>query len=560
MTTALPVLWRSRRPETLLGISGATSREGRLHYPCERTSERGVLRRYGRAVRTAGAARYKMEAFGIFEGGGAKGLAHVGAVAEVQELGVQFVGVAGASAGSIIAALIAVGYKPKELYDPVTKTGLLAGPLTDMFGPGAWAEWKLFSGAVESKLDAFSPLGAWLTAYPFYRKWREPLTRMMTHFGFFETHPIEATLDRWLRGGSVQIPVEKERLLFGDLDPAIVPPLRIIASDINAHTPVVFSREKTPDISVARAVVASSAIPFFFRPVQIEVDGEIRTLVDGGLVSNFPVWIFDDVRRRRIKSAPIIGFRLSQKGGVNRETKTPLLRFSQSLLETALNANIELHARGIDDLFTFPIEVNVSTYDFDLSSDSKHELYVSARQQAGYKLLRNLAPRDPEVLSEMLRVAIDLFRTEAGQVPLRANLVLPTNRETLRIVASHNMDGDADDQLEFQFHEGACGECWRGRRIVISDVGAFLKEKKPIPGLTKHQQAQVRPTLSTIISIPIFNPSGRALDPGSTDNSLIGILNIDSDTATVGDFERCTRAAERAAITCGRVLSARLSA
>lgn len=73
--------------------------------------------------------------FGIFEGGGAKGLAHVGTVAEVQELGVRFVGVAGASAGAIVAALIAVGYKAKDLYDADTRTGILAGSLTDMFGP-----------------------------------------------------------------------------------------------------------------------------------------------------------------------------------------------------------------------------------------------------------------------------------------------------------------------------------------------------------------------------------------------------------------------------------------
>ena len=64
-----------------------------------------------------------MQAFGIFEGGGAKGLAHVGAIAVAQELGVQFVGVAGASAGAIVAALIAVGYAPREVYDPPLRAG-----------------------------------------------------------------------------------------------------------------------------------------------------------------------------------------------------------------------------------------------------------------------------------------------------------------------------------------------------------------------------------------------------------------------------------------------------
>jgi len=50
----------------------------------------------------------------IFEGGGAKGIAHVGAYAAADEMRFEFVGVAGASAGAIVASLIAVGFKPNE--------------------------------------------------------------------------------------------------------------------------------------------------------------------------------------------------------------------------------------------------------------------------------------------------------------------------------------------------------------------------------------------------------------------------------------------------------------
>jgi predicted acylesterase/phospholipase RssA len=119
-----------------------------------------------------------MQAFGIFEGGGAKGLAHVAAIAEAQTLGIQFVGVAGASAGAIVAALLAVGYKPQALYDPGTRTGLMAGDLTQLFGKGKWNEWKEFSAAIETKLVQFSPLGAWFTAPGFYMSWRKELARM----------------------------------------------------------------------------------------------------------------------------------------------------------------------------------------------------------------------------------------------------------------------------------------------------------------------------------------------------------------------------------------------
>jgi NTE family protein len=502
-----------------------------------------------------------VQVFAIFEGGGAKGLAHAGAIAVAQELGVQFVGVAGTSAGAIVAALVAVGYAPKALYDPESQTGLLANNLTEMFGPGRWQEWERFSAACKSELDNHSLLRRWLGAPFFYGRWRAPLARMLTEYGFFDTSQIEESIDRWLRAGRVQIPPGQARLLFRDLDPTKVPPLRIIASDIDRQSPVVFSRERTPEVAVAKAIAASIAIPFFFRPVALEVDGETRTLVDGGLVANFPVWIFDDARRRRrADPTPIIGFRLLERTDTPAEIQRTPVSFARSLLETALNANVEIHARGIDDLYTFPIEVNVSTYDFDLSAARKQALYQSAKQQAGYKLLREVAPRNPRVLALMLKEAAELFIQEARlDSHLRANLALLSSRDTLRIVAGYNMEDDADDRLEFELDVSACGECWTQHDIVVFDVGIYLRTKAAIPGLSKYQQALVRPTLSTILSVPVFDP-GRFL-PSREDvfNPLIGILNFDSDSATVGEFMEAASAARAAAAMCGEILTARLA-
>ena len=53
---------------------------------------------------------------GVFEGGGVKGIAFVGALEAAREHGIErWVNVAGTSAGAIIAALLAVGYRPDEL-------------------------------------------------------------------------------------------------------------------------------------------------------------------------------------------------------------------------------------------------------------------------------------------------------------------------------------------------------------------------------------------------------------------------------------------------------------
>ena len=74
--------------------------------------------------------------------------------------------------------------------------------------------------------------------------------------------------------------------------------------------------------------------------------------------------------------------------------------------------------------------------------------------------------------------------------------------------------------------------------LVVLEVGAYLRAKAPIPGLSKYQQVLVRPSLSTIL------------------NPLIGILDFDSDSASVPEFMGAARAA---AVMCGEILTARLA-
>jgi predicted acylesterase/phospholipase RssA len=53
----------------------------------------------------------KLRADAVFEGGGVKGIGLVGAVAEIEKAGYEFVNLAGTSAGAIVASLLAVDYK-----------------------------------------------------------------------------------------------------------------------------------------------------------------------------------------------------------------------------------------------------------------------------------------------------------------------------------------------------------------------------------------------------------------------------------------------------------------
>ncbi|HAU31286.1 MAG: Putative esterase of the alpha-beta hydrolase superfamily [Desulfotomaculum sp. 46_80] len=56
-----------------------------------------------------------INADGVFEGGGVKGIGLVGAVAGIEEAGYEFENMAGTSVGAIVAALLAVDYKAEVL-------------------------------------------------------------------------------------------------------------------------------------------------------------------------------------------------------------------------------------------------------------------------------------------------------------------------------------------------------------------------------------------------------------------------------------------------------------
>ena len=61
---------------------------------------------------------------GVFSGGGIKGFALIGAYEEVEKKGFPVCKVAGTSAGSIVAALVAAGYTSKEIYQLIDELNL----------------------------------------------------------------------------------------------------------------------------------------------------------------------------------------------------------------------------------------------------------------------------------------------------------------------------------------------------------------------------------------------------------------------------------------------------
>jgi NTE family protein len=254
----------------------------------------------------------------VFQGGGVKGIGLVGALARVEQENVEFTGLAGTSAGAIVAALFAAGYTTKEL-----KTILLETRFQDLLDPGFFMPWQL---------------------------WR----RYGIHRG--------QKLYEWL----YQLLQKKNIVHFEDLK---TPDLKIVASDIRHKKILVFDAEHHPSLEVAEAVRMSIGIPFFFEAYRF---GQ-TLVVDGGLLSNYPLWVFAHSKE------PTLGFKLVSKGS-NPVPQSPnsFQQFLGSLVSTMLEARDKEDEKTIEWARTIHIPSHdVATTDFSLDENTKEMLYGS---------------------------------------------------------------------------------------------------------------------------------------------------------------------------------------
>jgi NTE family protein len=151
-------------------------------------------------------------------------------------------------------------------------------------------------------------------------------------------------------------------------------PLKVVATDLTLQEAIVFSSQHTPNFPIADAVRMSMGIPFFYVPFRYGSS----LVVDGGVLSNFPAWVFLD--EQRAAPLPILGLRL-QPAAEGPGVRT-FLGLAEALAAAVVRAAVALQLQlgqvpGLN-LIELPT-LGVRTTDFDIKQDKKEELY-----QAGY--------------------------------------------------------------------------------------------------------------------------------------------------------------------------------
>ena len=304
----------------------------------------------------------------VLEGGGVKGIGLVGAVMRLAEQGFEFPRVAGTSAGAIVGAVVAALQRRGEGFDEL-------GEITRTLDYGRFRD-RGIAGRI------LGPLG-FLT---------DGLS-LLLESGVFEGD----YLHRWLTGVLADLGVHT----FGDLrtdDPGDDGSLHhryslvVTASDVSRQRFVRFPWDY-PDYGldpdeqpVADAVRASASIPFFFEPVTLRAEHGAATLVDGGLLSNYPISTFDR-QDSRTPRWPTLGIRLSPPAA---ETGPPEpVRGPVSLAVSVIMTAIE-GSQAVQELdrcnvrrSVFVDASRVGAVDFDISDEEQDDLVAAGRQATG---------------------------------------------------------------------------------------------------------------------------------------------------------------------------------
>jgi NTE family protein len=304
----------------------------------------------------------------VLEGGGVKGIGLVGAVAGLWERGYRFDGparIAGTSAGAIAGALVAAG----------TPVAQLEQVMRDL-------DYRRFRDA--------GRLGRLKTA---------KAVALLTTLGLYRGD----YLHRWITDQLAKRDVRTfADLRIGDDRGSALPPERsyrlvVIVSDVSCGRMLRLPWDYhhyglDPDEQlVADAVRASASIPFFFRPAKLGRPGskEFSYCTDGGMLSNFPVDLFDrhDGRRPRW---PTFGVKLSGRPADDAERSRNakpirgLLDLSIALVETMASAHDRLHLddKAVIDRTVFVDTLGVKATDFGLSEETQQRLYGNGRKAA----------------------------------------------------------------------------------------------------------------------------------------------------------------------------------
>jgi len=342
----------------------------------------------------------------VMEGGGVLGIALVGFTYVLEQAGIRFLKIGGASAGAINALLLAALGTPAD-----AKSEKIIGELANVNmykfvdGDGdarsfidSWLsnENRLSIGfkALQVVDNINDELG--LNPGEKFREWM---------IGILEKERIKNTAD--LRKRLDSIPASLHHRDGSSVD-NVRADLALVAADVSTQTKAVFPRMaglywKNPDrVNPAEYVRASMSIPFFFQPMRVDniprgtgamglwkqyADYEQSipkscVFIDGGIMSNFPINLFH--RPDRVPSAPTFGVKLGVDDRKTDDITKPFSLLRVIFDSARFNLDADFIARNPDyrKLVSCIGTGSHNWLNFGMSDDDKLDLFKKGAAEA----------------------------------------------------------------------------------------------------------------------------------------------------------------------------------
>ncbi len=312
----------------------------------------------------------------VFEGGGVKGIAYLGAMSVLKQRGYleNIARVGGASAGAINALIYALGYELEDQHGILRSTN--------------------FKDFMDSSFGVI-----------------RDIRRLARDFGWYKGDFFSGWIGELIEGK-----LGHSGATFAELAERDGPDLYVVGTNLSTGYAEIFSHERHGDMPIAEALRISMSIPLFFAAVRHGERDDVY--VDGGTVLNYPVKLFDRERyidtdeepaalRRTsyyerenarfflsmtgrspyVYNRQTLGMRLNTREEIAlyRYNEPPLGRpvrnftdYARALIRSLMLVQENLHLHDDDWQRTLYIDsLDVTTTDFDLTEEKKEELIQS---------------------------------------------------------------------------------------------------------------------------------------------------------------------------------------
>ncbi len=290
----------------------------------------------------------------LFGGGAIRGLAYVGTIRALEELGVEYDIIGGSSVGSIFAALVACGYKSYELENLFLKVNF-----------------ELFKDI---------------------------------HLGFAKNFALSkgGIFIEWLNEliSRKSEDIKKKSLNFKDLQKELV----IITTNLKTFSTQEFSKTVTPDFEISKAIRISSSMPGLMPPYEYEG----ASLVDGDLQKASPMWKLSDTINQT--ESRILEFRL--EGSCSEDNNSPISYINtiySCITDVATDFVSEIY--GQNDRYDC-VRINTGDIffaDFNLDKESRRKL-INAGYEQTMNYFKKILPAKKEKLEHVYSKALKFLK------------------------------------------------------------------------------------------------------------------------------------------------------